>query len=203
MKIVIDDIYFNICNYCNYSDCLIYITSRNDSKKNNEIDIEKKGLIKGHVYFIISCFMITNNNGDKIKLFEIENPWGNNDWKGLYSKKDSSWDNIIEEDKNKYLNNSNSFYITLDDMIKYFIRIDFLHMIFNSNTISLSYDFDKDENIKNKPNIFNIEIPNDDSYLSVMLSKEHWRFNKLLPSNLSIPSSIIIMKYIYENELIH
>ena len=62
MKIVIDDIYFNICNYCNYSDCLIYITSRNDSKKNNEIDIEKKGLIKGHVYFIISCF-----KGDKIK----------------------------------------------------------------------------------------------------------------------------------------
>jgi hypothetical protein len=191
----IDDIYFNISNYCNNSDCLIYITSRNDSKKNNEIDIEKKGLIKGHVYFIISCFMITNNNGDKIKLFEIENPWGNNDWKGLYSKKDSSWDNIIEEDKKKYLNNSNSFYITLDDMIKYFIRIDFLHMIFNSNIISLSYDFDKDENIKNKPNIFNIEIPNDDSYLSVMLSKEHWRFNKLLPSNLSIPSSIIIMKY--------
>ena len=111
----IDDIYFNISNYCNNSDCLIYITSRNDSKKNNEIDIEKKGLIKGHVYFIISCFMISNNKGDKIKLFEIENPWGNNDWKGLYSKNDSSWDNIIEEDKNKYLNHSNSFYITLDD----------------------------------------------------------------------------------------
>ena len=59
--------------------------------------------------------MISNNKGDKIKLFEIENPWGNNDWKGLYSKNDSSWDNIIEEDKNKYLNHSNSFYITLDD----------------------------------------------------------------------------------------
>ena len=190
----IEDLFFNISNYSNFSDSLIYIISRNDSKKNNDADIEKKGLIKGNVYFVLKCFSIENVNKEKINLLEIENPFGNNNWKGMYSK-NNNWENIIEEDKNKYLNSSNSFYITLEELNKYFIRTDIFHIIFNANIISKIYDFEKETNIKNKPNIFNIEIPNDNAYLSLMLSKENWRFNKSLPSNLSIPSSIIIMKY--------
>ena len=54
-------------------------------------DVKKAGLVDAHAYSLIGAKKIEDDNGKKVRLCQIRNPWGKKEWGGDWSDKSDKW----------------------------------------------------------------------------------------------------------------
>ena len=173
---------------------IIICTTKDEIKNENEDDLESKGLIKGHFYLLKNCKKLRKKNNENVFCYVLENFWGFRDFKGEFGDESEFWNDISNEDRKIFEKekNQNYFYVTQNEFMKYFLRIDINHLIFDGNVINLNFNFN-DETFKNKKNfpfIFNLYLNEDNSNISISLIKEKLNYKKII-----LPTTLILMKY--------
>ena len=200
-----ETLFYTLENYLHKTDSILLATTKSDNKK-IEKEMNEKNLIKNHAYIIEGTVEIISINQKKEKLVKIYNPWGFREWTGDYSDKSKLWDNFPEEIKKKYIDKEkkkNIFFISIQDFLKYFFRIDICLIVFDCQGYFIKTNFDNVSSFEynNKPNFFTILIKEDETILSISLINEFWKYNKLLSNNNSFPSSLVLMRYNEESKL--
>ena len=194
-----DTLFYTLDNFLNKTDSLLLVTTKSEQKKIDK-EMEEKNLIKSHTYILEGVVILYTKNQNKVKLLKISNPWGYREWTGDYSDKSVLWENFSDEIKKKYFDKEkkkNIFFISIEDFLKYFIRIDICLMIFNCEGYCFKRNFDilSTYEYNNKPKYFVISIEEDETILSISLINEYLKYNKLLNNNISFPSSLVLMRY--------
>lgn len=185
-----DEIYNKITAY-DKGDCILCASVRGDDDK-----VEKVGLIKGHTYTLIGSYQVEMNNGDTVDLVKLRNPWGYREWNGAFSDGDDRWNNVKNKDNIGYSDkNDGSFFMKIEDFVRYFIRIDICNLIYDCNMILTEIS---KENLIH-PNVYNLYVQNDNTNISISLLKEHWRYHRENSSS-QYPSTLILMKYNEKDE---
>lgn len=82
------------------------------------------GLVGGHSYGLIGVVEVIDRFGDPVQLVKLRNPWGEGEWTGAWSDQSDEW--TPETKKIAGFSNNDKdgiFFMTIDDMRKYFTRI--------------------------------------------------------------------------------
>jgi len=100
------------------------------------IDLEKElGLVEGHAYGVLQAKDIQG-----VHLLQIRNPWGDStEWKGDYSDESPKWTPQMKKEANWTDEPDGTFWITIDDFIKYFN--DLVCIYYKDNWLSSSIRF--------------------------------------------------------------
>ena len=165
------------------------------SKK--EVDVENFGLIKDHNYVLLNIIEIKDNNNQIIFLCKLKNPIKcNENWNGDWSSESEKWTEEIRNQVNENILdcNEDEFFISIDDILKYFNRTDICHILFNS--YSKTFDFN-DQKKSFEPQIFNFYLENKGK-VSISITEKNQIFDKSL-NNICHPTSFILFKYESEN----
>ena len=88
-----------------------------------ETVFDKYGLLNRHIYSILDVKEFFETNGHKYKLLRLRNPWGHKEWKGAWSDKWSQWPAHIKAQVSVYNKDDGCFWISFDDVMKYFYDI--------------------------------------------------------------------------------
>ncbi|CAF0861561.1 unnamed protein product [Brachionus calyciflorus] len=114
------------------------------SKNSNFVDFFKVGLFNRHIYSVLDVREF-NNNGKVVNLIKLRNPWGKKEWKGAWSNKWPHWpEHIRAEIAGVYQKNDGCFWISFEDLLKYFYDISICKVRtdwFESRHSSFFYDF--------------------------------------------------------------
>ena len=88
-------------------------TSNRDGAGNEQI---RKGLVSGHAYSLLAVDTMTLSDGSKKDMVKIRNPWGQTEWTGDWSDKDSAnWSRYVHNLCN--INQSNLIIVVIQYMI--------------------------------------------------------------------------------------
>ena len=84
--------------------------------------LEELGLVAAHSYGLLKAIEVTDENGEKIKLVQLRNPWGDFEWNGDWGDNSELWTDDIKK-QCEYNDDEGLFYMSFDDMCHYFSRI--------------------------------------------------------------------------------
>jgi calpain-15 len=84
---------------------------------------DKYGLLNRHIYSILDVKEFYETNGTKYKLLRLRNPWGHKEWKGAWSDNWSQWPNHVKAQVSVYNKDDGCFWISFEDVMKYFYDI--------------------------------------------------------------------------------
>lgn len=168
-------------------------TSTKDDK-----EIEKTGLVSAHTYTLIDTEEIEDDKKRLIRLCKLRNPWGSSDWNGDWCESSKLWTEKTRSqiEESDLALNSGEFFISIEDLCKYFSRTDLCQAIYNG--YSKTFDFSQGELIE--PQVFNIYVPTRGLF-SVSAIEKNWRFNREL-RNVSHPTSLILAEYDPDKKII-
>jgi len=161
------------------------------SSTKNDDSVENKGLIKNHTYTLIDTEEVVDDKGKTVRLCKLRNPWGYRVWNREWSKGSPLWtDGIKKQIDEKYLNEEKgTFWMSIEDINKYFIRTDLCQIIYDANVKF----YDLNENDLKDPQVFNIHVEKE-GLLSVSFMEKNWRYNREL-RNKPHPTSLIFAEY--------
>ena len=164
---------------------VICTSTKNDPK------IESKGLIKNHTYTLIDTEEVKDKRGKIIRLCKLRNPWGYKSWNGDWNKDSKLWtDDIRNQIGEEYLKEEEgTFFMSIEDIVKYFIRTDICQIIYGANV--QIYNFNQNE--LNHPKVLNIYVK-EEGILSISAIEKNWRYNREL-RDISHPTSLIFAEY--------
>ena len=154
------------------------------------VDEVKNGLLANHAFTIIKCIYVQNKD---YRLIKLRNPWGYMEWSSQLREKCNFWYEELKRDNN-YEDNDNDnddkgiFYMEINDFKEHFLTTDICYVIYNCK-IKLYNCI----HYNNLPHVFKLFINNDNSMVSISLSKKFWRFNRIMKEK-QYPSSCIITK---------
>ena len=57
----------------------------------NDFDSQKLGLLKRHSYGVLGAITVTQENGKKVRIINLRNPWGSHEWNGDWSDNSEKW----------------------------------------------------------------------------------------------------------------
>ena len=160
------------------------------------IDKEKNGLLPNHAFSVLKCFDVKIKKKN-YRLIKLRNPWGyieltgdlNDKCKFLYNELKNI--NYIIENEN---DDNGIFYMEISDFKNSFISTDICYIIYNSKIKLYNCD-----NYGHLPHVFNLYINNDNSMVSISISKKFWRFNRIMKEK-QYPASCIITKINNDNK---
>ncbi|RNA30610.1 calpain-D-like isoform X1 [Brachionus plicatilis] len=128
--------------YCKSSGYLMTTLCYN--KNFNFVDMFKVGLFNRHIYSVLDVREFVSD-GKVINLIKLRNPWGKKEWKGAWSNKWPHWpENIRSEIAGVYQKNDGCFWISFEDLLKYFYDISICKVRtdwFESRHSSYFYDY--------------------------------------------------------------
>ena len=158
------------------------------------IDEEKNGLLANHAFSVLKCFDVKIKKKN-YRLVKLRNPWGYIELTGELNDKCKF---LCDELKNINYNIENDdkgiFYMEISDFKKSFISTDICYVIYNSKIKLYNCD-----NYSHLPHVFNLYINNDNSMVSISISKKFWRFNRIMKEK-QYPASCIITKINNDNK---
>lgn len=166
-----------------------------DSKGDEEC--RQKNIVKSHAYTLIGAKEV-NYKGEKIRLCKMRNPWGNKEWNGSWSDTCPRWNDELNSlfghnvSSNEDLNDG-IFFISIEDLTKYFGVIHICCYMYNSNV--KTFEIIK-ENFE-KPQIFSLYIK-EKANVSISTHAPFWRYNRHLV-DVDHPISILLAKLDEEN----
>ena len=157
----------------------------------NDDNLNEKGLIKNHTYTLIDTEEISDDKGNKIRLCKMRNPWNVNVWNGDWSKNSNLWNEGIKKqiDKKNLNEEYGTFWISIEDLNKHFVRTDLCQIIYNGKVRII----DLNEGDLQCPLIYNIYV-NEPGLLGISIIEKNWRFNREL-KNKPHPTSLIFAEY--------
>ena len=85
--------------------------------------LEKLGLIGFHAYGLLKAVEVQDRFGDTIQLFQLRNPWGDFEWKGDWADDSDDWTDESKEIAGWTNEDDGAFFMCLDDIRKYFSRV--------------------------------------------------------------------------------
>jgi len=77
------------------------------------------GLQKSHAYSLIGCREV-NYKGQNVRLVQLRNPWGKDEWKGDWSDSWKGWTPELKKQVELVEKNDGTFYMKLEDFVKFF-----------------------------------------------------------------------------------
>ena len=163
----------------------------------NEVDVERIGLIKDHNYVLYNIFEIKDNNNKNVLLCKLKNPiLSDTYWKGDWSYESDKWTDEINKQINEDILNikNNEFFIDINELLKYFNRIDICHILFNA--YSRIFEFNDSKDVF-EPQIFNFYLEAKGK-ISISVYQNNWKFHKEL-KNYTHPTSLVLLEYEPEN----
>ena len=153
-----------------------------------DTNVEKRGLVKGHAYTLISAQKYKERN---IYLIKLRNPWGEGEWTGKWSDSSSSWTDEYKQYFNyQKVANDGIFWIDVDDYMTNFESTYICYILYGSFVKNFYFEY---QSYFKKPVVFNMRIK-EKSKTSVGILFKSWRFNREVP-DLSHPFSLIVCKY--------
>ena len=114
----------------------------NDSLKYSVFD--RVGLLHTHIYSILDVKEFWDENGSPVRLVRLRNPWGHKEWRGKWSNNWPDWPEHIKAQVSVYANNDGCFWISFQDVLKYFYDITICKVRANwteSRQSSYFYDY--------------------------------------------------------------
>jgi calpain-15 len=85
-------------NLLKQSDEALHIITSSNSKNELEQEFfEENGLVNSHVYSLINMREF-KHLGKDMKLLNLRNPWGKQEWKGDWSKQDPKWTPSLKQE---------------------------------------------------------------------------------------------------------
>ena len=164
------------------------------STRNDDI-VTQMGLVQNHAYTLIDTEEVKDKDGNCIRLCLLRNPWGYKEWIGDWSEDSLLWSNDIKNQIEFYNSNNNSnnikgsFWICIEDIMRYFLRTDICQIVYGSR---LRF-FDYTPHDLQYPQVLNVYLP-EKGILSVSVIEKNWRYNRKL-KDVAHPTSLIIAEY--------
>ena len=166
------------------NNCIISCSTKDDE------NIDKVGLVDGHVYSIIDFIKIETSEGNDVYLFKLRNPWATKEWNGDWSDKSSLWDSKTKSQVQYEDKDDGIFFMNDNDFFKYFREVQLCYLLLDSEEVI--YEIVGGEKNKNGI-VFNIETGRE-GYLNISIPKENWRVHRDLRDK-NLPTHISIVKY--------
>lgn len=85
--------FFDHLNQC---DAQNFLLSASISKRGRGQRERPDGLVEGHAYSVIHLIKVTTSSGQKFRLVQMRNPWGDKEWNGEWSDGHRIWDQYKE-----------------------------------------------------------------------------------------------------------
>lgn len=106
-------------------------------------EVKRAGLVDAHAYSLIAAQTITTDNGSKVNLVQIRNPWGQKEWDGDWSDKSDLWTEKTKAQVNYEDKNDGTFWISFVDYISFFYitTICFYREDFEDNCVTDQHEF--------------------------------------------------------------
>ena len=154
-----------------------------------EKSIEKKGLISGHAFTIISAHEAKVR--DKyVRLLRIRNPWGFHEWNGAWSDNSPEWDLDAKQAFGEYANSDDgTFFIKFDDYLDHFLETQICKVISPACTKSIPIE----KHRLNKGNVFELQLTRK-SHVDISLVKKTFRFHRQIPEDAELVLNAILCK---------
>lgn len=83
--------------------------------------LEELGLVAQHSYGLLRVKEVTDAFGDKVRLVQLRNPWGDFEWNGDWADGDNLWTDDIKQQCG-YEDAEGLFWMSYEDVCKYFSR---------------------------------------------------------------------------------
>ena len=80
---------------------------------------ETKGIIKHHAYSLINAYEF-QHKGKNVRLLQLRNPWGSEEWNGEWSDNDPNWTPELKKSMNQISQNDGIFYMPFKDFFTIF-----------------------------------------------------------------------------------
>lgn len=154
-----------------------------------EPSIERKGLISGHAFTIISAHE-GNIRGKEVKLLRIRNPWGYQEWNGPWSDGSPEWDVDAKKAFGEFVNQDDgTFFIEYSDYIANFLETQICRVLTPSCTKSIVIQKER----LFCGNIYEMLI-NRISILDISVIRKSFRFHRAIPDDTEITINILLFK---------
>ena len=157
------------------------------SASKREDRIEKKGLVQGHAYTLIGAKQWKER---KIRLLQLRNPWGEQEWKGDWSDRSAKWTDEYKKYFGFVDKNDGIFWIDIDNYVFHFDSTYICYLLYGA--VIKNYYFEYERYFK-APVVFNIHIT-EQSKTSISVTFKNWRFNRDLHDPIH-PFSMVLAKY--------
>lgn len=161
-----------------------------------EPSIERKGIISGHAFTIISAHEAWIRN-KLVRLLRIRNPWGYQEWNGPWSDGSPEWDYDAKKAFGEYINQDDgTFFIEYSDYIENFLETQICRVMSPSCTKSIVIPKSRlfvgniYEMLLNKPSIVDISV-----------IQKTFRFHRSIPENSEMTINILLLKKNKDNSI--
>jgi len=84
------------------------------------------GLISGHAYSVLKFAQVKRTDGKIDHLLKVRNPWGQGEWKKVYSDRSTVWQLITRADRDRLdyeIENDGEWWMRYEDFIQYFSEV--------------------------------------------------------------------------------
>ena len=177
----IEDHIWKILRLVDSNSGLICCTTKNGN------DVSSTGLEPVYPYSLADTLELEGSDKSAIRLCKLRNPWKRNNWTGDWSDKDSKWTDSLRKQARKEV--EYEFFISIEDLVKYFIRLDLCQLICDG--YSETFDFPQSE--LNTPQVFNFFLRSQGN-VSISVMEKNWRYHPEL-TDISHPTSLILAEY--------
>ncbi|GAB1606534.1 calpain-11-like [Argonauta hians] len=89
----------------------------------------KEGLFTNHAYAVTNIATVSQK-GKNQNLIRLRNPWGKGEWKGKWSDGSAEWETVAAKERKRFElpeKNEGEFWISMEDVMKYFDVLDLCH----------------------------------------------------------------------------
>jgi len=145
----------------------------NSDNPNQKIFLEEVGLIPEHAYSILSVNEVIQDNGKKIILLHIRNPFGETEWSCEFSDKSPLWTENLKKQVKFEDKEDGAFFMPFDKFMFYF---NFVSICYLHNDYESSFTHIKKEKAIKGPVMFSFRI---NSKIRIFI--EQWQKNIRIP----------------------
>ncbi len=102
-----------------YGDEKNYIMAASGAGTLSSADYKAAGLVKSHAYSLLGVREFAHN-GQTVRLVQLRNPWGHNEWNGEWSDGWAGWTPELKRQLELVDKNDGTFYIPFDQYLRYY-----------------------------------------------------------------------------------
>jgi hypothetical protein len=158
------------------------------SSTKNEVSIANYNLVVNHAYSLISA-KETYQNGERIRLVKLRNPWGYKEWNGDWGDDSPLWTEATKSYYGMKVGDDGTFFMSIKDFRELFSSTHICYVMHNSNIKSFMVTM----NNNSSPNVLNLFMESE-GRISISALFKHWRYNRNLKKD-NHPCTLMIARY--------